>query len=173
MHDPGAAVLPSSRRRPRMHPATPFQIRSASADDVGAFVEQRIEVFREVHGLEAGPHEDALRAANRATFAELLPRATILLACAGERPIGSASMHDFERFPSLENPCAREGYVSHVFVDRAWRRRGVGKALVEALVADARRRGLRRVRLHATESGRLLYEHVGFRIRTNDMDIRL
>ncbi|MBL8751534.1 MAG: GNAT family N-acetyltransferase [Planctomycetes bacterium] len=152
---------------------TLFEIRRACLADEEAFVQQRIAIFREAHGLEPGPREDDLRIGNRATFVELLPRATILLAFASDRAIGSAAMHEFDRFPSLENPCAREGYVSHVYVDGAWRRRGVGTALVEGLVAEGRMRGLRRIRLHATESGRLLYEHVGFRLRTNDMDIRL
>jgi GNAT superfamily N-acetyltransferase len=44
----------------------------------------------------------------------------------------------------------------------AWRRQGFARALVEHVLADARRRGARTASLQSTEMGRPLYESLGF-----------
>jgi hypothetical protein len=42
------------------------------------------------------------------------------------------------------------------------RRRGIGRAILEAVVDDLHGRGVRRLELYATADGRPLYEHAGF-----------
>jgi predicted N-acetyltransferase YhbS len=54
------------------------------------------------------------------------------------------------------------GYVGPMAVDAAWRRRGVGLALLEALVLNLERLGCRSILLDATELGAPLYERFGF-----------
>ncbi|MBL9078116.1 MAG: GNAT family N-acetyltransferase [Planctomycetes bacterium] len=159
-----------------MVPAASFRVRLASAADVDAFVAQRLELFAEAHGLDVGPERERLAAGNRAAFASLVGGPGTWVWLAEERGgavVGSAALHSFARFPSHSNPCAAEGYVSHVYVAPAHRRRGIGSALVDAIASQARREGLFRVRLHATEPGRALYETCGFRLRSNDMELRL
>lgn len=56
----------------------------------------------------------------------------------------------------------REGYVINLFVDQRHRSRGVGRQLLEALLAEAESLDLREVVLHATDLGRPLYESFGF-----------
>jgi GNAT superfamily N-acetyltransferase len=53
------------------------------------------------------------------------------------------------------------GWVSMILVDPEWRRRGFGRAMLEAAVAKLQRRRLR-VGLDATEWGEPLYRHFGF-----------
>lgn len=152
-----------------------FEVRRAELTDVEVFVAQRLALFREAHAMAAGPDEDWLAASTRTAFAALLidGSTTVWLATSADGVVGSVAMHLLARFPSLQNRCAQEAYVSHVFVTPEWRRRGVGSALVTAMVQHARVLGLARVRLHATEPGRALYETHGFRLRTNDMELRL
>lgn len=152
-----------------------FTVRPATAADVDAFTAHRLAIHREMHGLPDGPEAAALAERTRAAFAQMLAsRSTrVWLAADANEAVGSAALHVFERFPSLANPCAAEAYVSHVYVAPAHRRRGVATALLGAVVGEARTLGLARMRLHATEPGRALYETLGFRLRSNDMELRL
>jgi len=55
-----------------------------------------------------------------------------------------------------------DGRIGRMAVLAAWRNRGVGAALLAALVDEARRRGLREVHLHAQVGARRFYERHGF-----------
>lgn len=79
--------------------------------------------------------------------------------------VGTASIIVFDRLPSLSNPAGREGYVSNVYVDPAGRRQGIAKALLNALVADAREAGIGRAWLYANDQGLPLYERAGFAVK--------
>jgi predicted N-acetyltransferase YhbS len=60
----------------------------------------------------------------------------------------------------------RVGWIGTIWVEPAWRRRGVGKALTQATVDAAESAGCRTLLLVATETGRLLYEKIGFEVQT-------
>ena len=61
-----------------------------------------------------------------------------------------------------------EAIVLNVYVEPAWRRRGVAEALMRTLLNALAERGIRRVVLHAARDGRRLYERLGF-VPTNEM----
>jgi ribosomal protein S18 acetylase RimI-like enzyme len=71
-----------------------------------------------------------------------------------------------ERIPSPGNPSGRGAYVSNMSTDIPWRRRGLARAVLAELLAEAARRGVERIELHATEDGMGLYQSVGFVPRT-------
>ncbi|GAB4256938.1 GNAT family N-acetyltransferase [Deferrisoma sp.] len=56
-----------------------------------------------------------------------------------------------------------DGRVGRMAVLRAWRGRGVGRRILEALEAEARRRGMKTLRLHAQVAARGFYEKLGYR----------
>jgi len=55
-----------------------------------------------------------------------------------------------------------DGKIGRMAVRRRWRGRGVGARLLRALIAAARRRGLRQVYLHAQLSAAAFYARHGF-----------
>lgn len=105
-------------------------------------------------------------AARPASYWEDLTRAVtepgphvMFLASAGDRPIGSA-------YGLLDRDRADAGRVGGMWVEPAWRRRGVGCALLQEIVGWARERGLRRLSLWApahSPAALSLYRHAGFR----------
>lgn len=77
-------------------------------------------------------------------------------------------------FSTLTGPKA---FLDHLVVAPPWRRRGVGRALVEHAIVEARSAGASRIDLtasHEKASGRSLYESLGFRQReTGNFRLRL
>jgi len=58
------------------------------------------------------------------------------------------------------------GWIGTVWVDPAWRRRGIGLDLTRATIEEADRAGCRTLVLVATEAGRPLYERLGFEVQS-------
>ncbi|HEY4087332.1 MAG TPA: GNAT family N-acetyltransferase [Bryobacteraceae bacterium] len=56
----------------------------------------------------------------------------------------------------------RRGYILNLFVESAHRKRGVAQALLDASETEFKQRGLTYEVLHATASGRPLYEKNGW-----------
>ena len=85
------------------------------------------------------------------------------------RPIASAGMLLLDWPPHPFDPAAEaRAYLLNVFVEPEYRRRGLARALIDRCLAEACRRCIRVVSLHASEEGRPLYESLGFR-STNEM----
>src|SRR2546430_8911393 len=64
-----------------------------------------------------------------------------------------------------------EAIVVNVFTERAWRRRGLARRLMERVIAWAREHGVARLVLHAAPEGRPLYDQLEF-VPTNEMRYR-
>lgn len=58
------------------------------------------------------------------------------------------------------------GWIGTIWVEPAWRRRGVGMALTHATIDAAESAGCRTLLLVATDAGRPLYEKIGFEVQT-------
>jgi GNAT superfamily N-acetyltransferase len=89
-------------------------------------------------------------------------RRTTWLATLGEAPVGMASMFEYRRMPRPGRPDSRWGYVSNMFVREDCRNRGIGSALLAALVAAADERGYARLVLSPAARAMPFYLRAGF-----------
>ncbi len=64
--------------------------------------------------------------------------------------------------PNLTDLHRKRGYVSSVYTDPTWRRRGLARNLMERLMAQAQEMGMQRLIPWASEMGRPLYLDLGF-----------
>lgn len=134
---------------------TSFVVREAtSAADVDAV---RDLVLAHVEERTAMPGIEHMRAdAIRLPGPYVPPRGAIFLARSGDEPIGCVALRPL---PS------GIGEVKRMYVGAAWRGKGVGRALLEALIARARAMGYSALRLGTvTEmtAARTLYASLGF-----------
>ncbi len=60
------------------------------------------------------------------------------------------------------------GWVGTIWVTPLWRRRGLGRAITEAVIDQLEGAGCRTLLLVATAAGRPVYERLGFEILTHD-----
>ncbi len=87
--------------------------------------------------------------------------------------VASALAELSTRIPGPSRPTGSSAYLSSVSTDPAWRRRGMARAAVFLLLDELRRRGVRRVELHATPDGEPLYRSFGFLPRGGGRELRL
>jgi ribosomal protein S18 acetylase RimI-like enzyme len=154
-----------------------FAVRAATVTDIPVLAHHRAAMFRDMGQLPTH-HEEALTRATASYLRDALPRGEYLAWVAedtGTPPtaIGGAGV---QLRPILPRPrpaadeleLGPEAIVLNVYVEPAWRRRGVAEALMRALLHALAARGIQRIVLHASEDGRRLYERLGF-VATNEM----
>ncbi len=84
------------------------------------------------------------------------------------RAVAGAGMLLMDFPPHWMDPEPVRAYLLNVYVDPAFRGRGLARELLEMAVNDAKRRGIKVVSLHASKFGKPLYERNGFE-PTNEM----
>ena len=89
-------------------------------------------------------------------------RRTTWLARVGDEPVGMASMLEYRRMPRPGRPDSRWGYVSNMFVREDVRDRGIGAALLDAVISAADERDYARLVLSPSERARPFYRRAGF-----------
>jgi GNAT superfamily N-acetyltransferase len=80
----------------------------------------------------------------------------------GGDAVGMAWLAVFDRIPQPRDVGRRAGNVQSVFVLEAFRNQGIGEALVEAVIAHARARGVGYLIVHPSQRAYPLYERLGF-----------
>jgi GNAT superfamily N-acetyltransferase len=110
-------------------------------------------------GAEA---DDELERAMAGWLAAEGERRTTWLAELGGSPAGMASMFEYRRMPRPDGRASRWGYVSNMFVREELRDRGIGAALLTAVIAAADERGYARLVLSPSERARPFYRRAGF-----------
>ena len=154
-----------------------FTVRLATVADAPTIARQRAEMFRDMGDL---PDElyAPLENAARADLAAWLAAGEYVgwVACRADRPGEIVAGAGIQLRGLLPRPDpgrralrrGQEAIVLNVFTDRAWRRRGVSRRLMECVIEWARAHGVARLVLHASPEGRALYEQLGF-VATNEM----
>lgn len=87
----------------------------------------------------------------------------------GDRAIASAGLLVLDWAPHFLDPVGEQrGYILNVFVEPEYRRQGLALMLTKECMAEARKRGIGVVALHATAKGKMVYEKLGFKT-SNEM----
>lgn len=154
-----------------------FAIRRATGADASVLARHRAEMFRDMGELPDGLYNTLVEAAT-AYFARAVPDGSYVawVAQAGDgrdEIVGGAGLQLRVLLPRPDPTGARlvrgpQGLIMNVFTERSWRRRGVAEALMREVLGWCRANGVESIVLHASDTGRPLYEKLGF-TPTNEM----
>ena len=140
-------------------------------DRLETYIRMRIRQLR-----EEGATEDVdLAPALRDYYARHMADGTFVawLAMDGETIVGTSGMSFVEKPPYFGCPSGRIGLLSSMFTEPQYRRRGIAKALLSRVVAEAKAYGCGAVQITASDMGVLLYTDFGFVKNGNFMQYRL
>jgi GNAT superfamily N-acetyltransferase len=160
--------------------ATPFKIRRAELRDVESLVNMRFELLHVAAALGvptnlSDEEWEAVREATRDYFKKALTSGEHcgVVAEAEGIVVGCGGIVFMERPPYQGNLRGREAYLMNMYTVPAWRKKGVGSAIVAELLQCARDAGAKRVSLDAEQNARKLYAKAGFHGNVEAMEILL
>lgn len=133
-----------------------FVIREVSTDSDVAKVRALVRAHGDARASTPGV-EYVYADADGLPGSYVAPRGGLWLAAAGDSGIGCVALRPID---------ARTAEVKRMFVDADWRGRGVGRALLTALIDGARLRRYSTLRLgtlHDMDAAQSLYRSIGFR----------
>jgi ribosomal protein S18 acetylase RimI-like enzyme len=144
-----------------------MEVRALEEADLELVCRHREQMFR-----EAGRDEGVLQSMtahfrewlrphlrDRSYFGYLLSDA--------RQPVAGIGLMLIDWPPHPSHPVSdRRGYVLNVYVEPAYRRRGLARELMQLAEAEFARRGVQFAILHATEAGRDLYAGLGWSATT-------
>jgi len=139
-----------------------YSIRKATLEDVAVIAYQRMSMFQDI-GLADETLLKRMDAPFRAWVSERLQAGLYhgwLAVNEREQVIAGAGLWLLDWIPSPLAPIMQRGYILNVFTERAYRRQGIARALIEAILDECR------------AQGRPIYEALGFEA-TNEMRIQL
>jgi GNAT superfamily N-acetyltransferase len=152
-------------------------LREATITDAAALAHYRLMLFSEIEHEPTPDEAMAFGALCQRTFEDLFQSDSCVAWLAEvpgqQAPVGTLVMLKNPRLPTLGDARAVEGYIINVYVVPAWRRVGIASALMQAAVDYARKTGLARIRLRATEAGQAVYQRVGFKCKESVMELKL
>ena len=154
---------------------TNFQvvIRVAAVEDVPEILRHRVGMYEAM-----GVGDRKSRAEMATACSEVLPQAMAdgsfraWLAEADGRVVAGGGVFVTSWLSHPYDLLCRKATVLNVYTDVEYRRRGIARKLMEAILAWCRSQGLADVFLHASPEGRLLYEQLGFQVG-NEMRLKL
>lgn len=156
--------------------APEYRIRRALPSDAATIAHHRVSMFRDMGDVPDEALAARLLEASRATLTGVLADGTyagwLAITTRGE-VIGGAGAHVKPQLPRIAPGGTRletapVPLVVNVYTEPPWRRHGIARALMQALLQWAAAEGFDRVLLHASTDGRPLYASLGF-LATNEM----
>lgn len=141
-----------------------FKIRKAELTDLELLMKWRMEVLQEVFSIPANQSLTKLEQENRRYYQNALPNGEHI-ACfaysAGEI-VGCGGICFYREMPSPDNQTGGCAYLMNIYTRAEFRGHGIGKSIVNWLVKQAKDREITKIYLETSESGRPLYQEMGF-----------
>lgn len=139
-------------------------IRLATPDDAAIVAEHRARLFEDTGRLD----DERATAMTELLVPMLRPMLASgeyvgwLAAAADGTVAAGAGVQIRKLLPRPETSVEREALVVNVYVQPVYRRLGLARRLMAAVLAWCREQGVERVALHPSSMGRPLYESLGF-----------
>ena len=151
-------------RLQRKEPGIQVEIRRAAIGELDLILQWRMEVLHQVfHVPETDPLTE-VRAANELYYKEhLIDKGHIACFAASEEEIlGCGGICLYSEMPSPDNPSGKCAYLMNIYTRAQYRGQGIGRKIVNWLIAQAREQGIQKIYLETSEDGRALYQNTGF-----------
>lgn len=148
-----------------------LEYRAASEPDIDQLVKLRIKQLVD----EGYPETTDINLALQSYFAESLNNGSLIcwVGLANNLVVATAGLCFYQLPPTFSNPTGRIAYITNMYTDGAYRRRGIASELLEILIDKAKAMDYESLRLHASSQGKSIYLAAGFADTDGYMGMKL
>ncbi|MFX1371866.1 MAG: GNAT family N-acetyltransferase [Promethearchaeota archaeon] len=152
-----------------------YSLRKANFNDIDKLIKFRIEFLKETQEAPNDEEMQIFRKTLKDYFLDKMKSNEFIawLAESDKKIIATSGLSFLQRPPHFVNKIGKFAYIMNMYTRPNWRRKGIGSALIEKLIEEIKKKGIQSVVLHATPSGRPLYEKYGFRENDGDKEMIL
>ena len=149
-----------------------MEIKKTTPNDIENLMEIRLEMLRVVNNLNDSENfSDKLIECSREYF--LHGDQTTVFAMEGDIIAGCATLSYITIMPTFSHPTGKRAHLMNVYTREAFRRRGVGRQMVQFLIDEAKSRDVTEISLDATQMGHPLYKSLGFNDNSEGMNLSI
>lgn len=150
-------------------------IRPATVADIPDLVRLRRVMF-EGMGWDDSEQLAAAETASAAYLATVIPAGRfygwVAVTPVGE-VVSTGGVIIDQHLPTPSNLSGKIGYILNVATDSGYRRRGIARRIMRAMLTWLAKQDIQRAVLHASDQGRPLYESLGFEPTTHEMRLEM
>ena len=152
-----------------------YSLRRANLNDVDKLIDFRAEFLKEVQNSPLDMEMEIFLKSLKDYFLDKMKSNDFLawLAESDSKIIATSGLSFLQKPPHFINLTGKFAYIMNMYTKPEWRRKGIGSALLEKLFEEIKKKGIQSVVLHASPTGRLLYEKYGFRENDGDKEMIL
>lgn len=151
----------------------PLIYKKATKEDIDVLTWTRIEVLRAVNKLADDVDMAWIEKISRDYYTECFQNDShaAYLVFNANRFVGCGGINFYSVMPTYHNPSGKRAYIMNIYVRPEYRRKGIAEKMVDLLVQEARNRNISQISLTATSMGQPVYEHYGFSLMKNEMEL--
>ena len=140
------------------------EIRRATLADLELLMEWRMTVLHEVFSVPLSDPMPELEQKNRRYYQTALPTEGHIacFAYVDNEIAGCGGVCLYQEMPSPDNPSGGCAYLMNIYTRPEFRGQGAGKKIVSWLIDQATQRGITKIYLETSITGRSLYQEMGF-----------
>lgn len=152
-----------------------YLLRKANLDDIDELIEFRIHFLKEIQDYPSDEEIETFINSLKDFFLEKMKSNEFIawLVESNNEIIATSGLSFLQKPPHFINMTGKFAYIMNMYTRPEWRRKGIASKLLERLFEEIKQNGIQSVVLHATPTGRPLYEKYGFRDNDGDKEMIL
>lgn len=147
----------------------------ATVADIDILTKTRIEVLRAANNLSDDVDMSLVELESYKYYQNCFEKDdhVAYLVYDGDNFAGCGGISFYEVMPTYSNPSGKNAYIMNMYTRLEYRRSGIASKTLDLLIQEAKKRGIKKISLEATEMGRTVYVKYGFAAMRDEMEYPL
>lgn len=151
-----------------------YEYKKATIEDIDELVRTRITVLRAANKLSDNVDMSVVEQESYEYYKHALETGEHIayLVYDNEKFIGAGGVSFYQVMLTYNNPTGKKAYIMNMYTAPEYRRQGIAFHTLDLLIKNAKKQGVSKIALEATDIGRPLYEKYGFVKMEDEMELQ-